>query len=96
MMGGCQNWTAKPPTATVFWVCMQNGVGCLIAFSTATAIEGTFPPAVGIGIMYRSITVDRQVPDYALHGMLRGLLSSINGMQDFVVQCTKKAFTKSA
>ena len=41
--------------------------------------------------IYRTITSDRQVLDYGLHGVLRVLLCGINGTRDLVVQLTGKA-----
>ena len=37
---------------------------------------------------YRTITSDRRVPDYGLHGVLRVLLCDINGTRDLVVPMT--------
>ena len=62
---------------------------CCLWYSSA--IDGTCQPAIGIGAIYRTITGDRRVPDYGLHGVLRVLLCGINGTQDLIVQRTGKA-----
>ena len=46
---------------------------------------------MAIGAIYRTITSDRRVPDYGLHGVLRVLLLSIYGTRDLIVQLTSKA-----
>ena len=91
LMAGCQNWKAESPGATVCWVCMRNCAMCLATFGTASAIDGNWEPAVAINAIYRTITSDRRVPDYGLHGVLRVLLCGINGTRDLVVQLTGKA-----
>ena len=40
--------------------------------------------------------IDRRVPDYGLHWVLRVLLCAINGGRDLVVQCTGKALATVA
>ena len=90
-MAGCQNWKAESPGATVCWVCMRNRALCLATFGTASAIDGNWEPAVAINAIYRTITSDRRVPDYGLHGVLRVLLCAVNGTRDLVVQLTGKA-----
>ena len=95
LMAGCQNWKAESRGATVWWVCMRNRALCLATFGTASAIDGSWEGVVAIGAIYRTITSDRRVPDYGLHGVLRVLLcvvsSGINGTRDPVVQLTGKA-----
>ena len=90
-MAGCQNWKGESSGATVCWVCMRNRVGCLATFGTASTIDGNWEGTVAIGAIYRTITSDRRVPDYGLHGVLRVLLRGINGNGDLVVQLTRKA-----
>ena len=90
LMAGCQNWKAESPGAAVCWLCMRNRALCLATFGTASAIDGNWEPAVGINAIYRTITTDRRVPDYGLHGVLRVLLCCINGTRDLVVQLTGK------
>ena len=90
-MAGCHNWKAESPDATVCWMCMRNRAVCLATFGTASAIDGNWMGTVAIGAIYRTITSDRQVPDYGLHGVLRVLLCGINGARDLVVQLTGKA-----
>ena len=72
-------------------VCMRNRALCLATFGTASAIDGNWEPAVAMNAIYRTITSDRQVPDYGLHGVLRVLLCAVNGTRDLVVQLTGKA-----
>ena len=48
-------------------------------------------PCGGNYAIYRTITSDRRVPDYGLHGVLRVLLCAVNGTRDLVVQLTGKA-----
>ena len=91
LMVGCQNWKAESPGATVCWVCMRNRALYLAAFGTANAIDADWIGAVAIGSIYRTITGDRRVPDYGLHGVLRVLLCGINDTRDLVVQLTGKA-----
>ena len=91
LLAGCQIWKAESPGATVCWVCMRNRAPCLATFGTASAIDGNWEAAVAIGGIYRTITSDRRVPDYGLHGVLRVLLCGINGIRDLVVQWTGKA-----
>ena len=91
LMAGCQNWNAESTGATVCWVCMRNRALCLATFGTASAIDGNWEPAVAINAIYRTITSDRRVPDYGLHGVLRVLLCAINGTRDLFVQSTGKA-----
>ena len=91
LMAGCQNWKAESPGATVCWVCMRNRALCLATFGTASATHGNWEGAVAIGAIYRTITSDRRVPDYDLHGVLRVPLCGINGTWDLVVQLTRKA-----
>ena len=91
LMAGCQNWKVESPGATVCWVCMRNRALCLATFGTASAIDGNWEPAVAINAIYRTITSDRRVPDYGLHGVLRVLLCVVNGTRDLVVQLTGKA-----
>ena len=91
LMAGCQSWKADSPGATVPWVCMCNRAVCLDTFGTASAMDGNWEGAVAIGSIYRTITSDRRVRDYGLHGVLRVLLCGINGPRDLVVQSTRKA-----
>ena len=63
-----------PPCAC--WVCMRNRAMCLATFGTASAIDGNWEGAVAIGAIYGTITSDRRVPGYGLHGVLRVLLST--------------------
>ena len=70
---------------------MRNRALCLATLGTTSAIDGYWEAAVAIGFIYRTITSDRRVPDYGLHGVLRVLLCGINGTQDLVVQLTGKA-----
>ena len=91
LMAGCQNCKAESPDATVCWVCMRNRALCLATFGRASAIDGNRQPAVAINAIYRTITSDRRVPDYGLHGVLRVLLCAVNGTRDLVVQLTGKA-----
>ena len=91
LMAGCQNWKAESPGATVCSVCMRNRALCLATFGKASAIDGNWEPAVAINAVYRTITIDRRVPDYGLHGVLRVLLCAVNGTRDLVVQLTGKA-----
>ena len=83
--------SSESPAATVCWVCMRNRALCLATFGTASAIDGNWEGAVAIGAIYRTITSDRRVPNYGLHGVLRVPLCGINGTQDLVVQLTRKA-----
>ena len=91
LMAGCQNWKAKSPDATVCWVCMRSRAICLATFGTTSAIHADWIGAVAIGTIYRTITGDRPVPNYGLHGVLRVLLYVINGTRGPVVQLTGKA-----
>ena len=91
LMAGCQNWKAECPGATVCWVCMRSRALWFATFGTASAIDTGRIGAVAIGAMYRTITSDRRVPDYGLHGVLRVLFCGINGTRDLVVQLTSKA-----
>ena len=91
LMAACQNWKAESPSATLCWVRMRNCAVCLATFGTASAIDGNWEPAVAINAIYRTITSDRRVPDYGLHGVLRVLLCAVNGTRDLVVQLTGKA-----
>ena len=91
LMAGCQNWKAESPGATVCWVCMCNRAVSRATFGTASAIDDNWEGAVAIGAIYRTITSDRRVPDYGLHGVLGVLLSGINGTRDLVVQLTGNA-----
>ena len=68
LMAGCQNWKAESPGATLCWVCMRNHALCLATFGTASAIDGNWEAAVAINAIYRTITSDRRVPVYGLHG----------------------------
>ena len=86
-----QNWKAEYAVATLCWVCMRNRALCVATFGTASVIDGNWEGAVAIGAIYRTITSDRRVPDYGLHGVLGVLLCSINGTQYLVVQLTGKA-----
>ena len=70
---------------------MRNRALCLATFGIASVIDGSREGAVAIGAIYRTITSDRRVPDYGLHGVLRALLCGINGTRDLVVQLTGKA-----
>ena len=70
---------------------MRNRALCLATFGTARAIDGNWEPAAAINAIYRTITSDRRVPDYGLHGVLRVVLCAINGTRDLVVQLTGKA-----
>ena len=67
---------------------MRNRALCLATFGTASAIDGNWEPAFAINAIYRTITSDRRVLDYGLHGVLRVLLCAVNGMRDLVVQLT--------
>ena len=87
-MAGCQNWKAQSPGATVCSVCMRSRALCLATFGTASAIDADWIGAIAIGTIYGTITSDRRVPDYGLHGVLRVLLCSINGTRDLVVELT--------
>ena len=91
LMVGFQNWKVESPGTTVCWVCMRNRALCLATFGTASAIDGHWEGAVAIGAIYRTITSDRRVLDYGLHGVLRVLLCGINGTRDLVVQLIGKA-----
>ena len=91
LIAGCQNWKAESPGATVCWVCMRNRALCFATFGPASAIDGNWEPAVAINAIYGTITSDRRVPDYGLHGVLRVLLCAVNGTRDLVVQLTGKA-----
>ena len=66
---------------------------CLAAFGTTSAIDAHSAGAVAISSIYRTITGDRRVPDYGLHGVLRVSLCGINGTRDLVVQLTGNAPT---
>ena len=70
---------------------MRNRAVCLATFGTASAIDANWIGIVAIGAVYRTITSDRRVHDYVLHGVLRVLFCGINGTQDLVVQLTGKA-----
>ena len=85
LIEGCQNWKAESPGATVCWVCMCNRALCLATFGTASAIDGNWEGVVAIGAIYRTITSDRRVPDYGLHGVLRVVLCGINGTRNLVL-----------
>ena len=93
LMAGCQNWKVESPAATVCWVCMRSRAVCLATFCTASAIDAKWIGAVTRGAIYGTITSDRPVPDYGLHGVLLVLLRCTNGTRDLVVQLTGMAPT---
>ena len=90
-MAGCENWKAESPGATVCWVCMRSRALCFPVFGTASAIDADCIGVAAICSIFGTITGDRQVPDYGLHGVLRVLLCGINETRDLVVQLTSKA-----
>ena len=77
LMAGYQNWKAKSHSVTVCWVCMRNSAVCLATFGTASAMDANRIGAVAIGAIYRTITSDRRVPGYGLHGVLHVQLCGI-------------------
>ena len=54
-------------------------------------MDGNWEGTVAIGAIYRTITSDRRVPDYGVHGVVRVLLCGTNGTLDLVVQLIGKA-----
>ena len=92
MLGICPAGTSPAWTRCCGW-----GRGWLGGWSCGSGVlprpSSPTPPrrTVAIGAIYRTITSDRRVPDYGLHGVLRVLLCGINGTRDLVVQLTGKA-----
>ena len=70
---------------------MRNRALGLATIGTASAKDGNSEGAVAIGAIYRTITSDRQVPNYGLHRVIGVLLCGINGTRDLVVQLKGKA-----
>ena len=87
-------WCLYPMVCGAVCCCMLCDVMC-VGTHVITA-----SPREGGGLVSRyffcSITSDRRVPDYGLHGVLRVLLCAINGTRDLVVQLTGKALANVA